>query len=190
MDNKSKHLLTVSGLTIATLFVISLLGWGLTTDPNLAPDMMTGNQAPNFDSLLLQGDSDFGLTEAEIGSKLSLEHLRGRELVLNFWASWCVSCREEAIILENFWQQHRSEGVLVVGIAIQDSIEAAGAFAKHFGKTYILAVDDQGSVPINYGVTGVPETFFIRKDGTIHSKYAGPMTTEMLNQRLKDLRSS
>ncbi|MDD9951292.1 MAG: TlpA disulfide reductase family protein [Zetaproteobacteria bacterium] len=190
MRSISQHKLTVLLATLGAGIVLALLGWGLTINPNKAPNALVGRQAPEFEALLLQGDQDFGISTAQTGEYLNLSQLRGRELVLNFWASWCVSCREEALILENFWKQHRSEGVVVVGIAIQDEASAAQAFAKHFGKTYILAVDEAGSTPIHYGVTGVPETYFIRKDGTILDKYAGPLTPELLEKYLAEMRGA
>jgi cytochrome c biogenesis protein CcmG/thiol:disulfide interchange protein DsbE len=105
-------------------------------------------------------------------------------LILNFWASWCVSCRTEAHELESFWKAYRDQGVKVVGIAIQDEQEAAKKFAQYYGKTYILGLDEDGKAAIDYGVSGVPETFLIDRDGVIRHKEIGPVSAAMLKNLL------
>lgn len=120
--------------------------------------------------------------------KIFLRNLRGRLVVLNFWASWCVSCREEARELETFWQRVREQGIIVMGVAIQDTPEAAREFAKNHGKSYPIAIDSSGKTSLDYGVSGVPETFIIDKDGVIRHKETGPVTAELLqNLSLKYL---
>ena len=103
--------------------------------------------------------------------------------MLNFWASWCYSCRAEAVDFERFWKERQD--IAVVGIAIQDTVEAAKAFAAQYGKTYILGLDTDGKIALDYGVTGVPETFFINANGVIVHKETGPVTEKMLQKYSK-----
>ena len=114
--------------------------------------------------------------------------MKGRPVVLNFWASWCVSCRQEAVELEKFWQAHKDQ-VLVVGIAIQDSAEDSKRFAAYFGKTYAIGLDEDGKAAIDYGVSGVPETFLIDAQGVIRHKEIGPVEATQLSQLIGKITS-
>jgi cytochrome c biogenesis protein CcmG/thiol:disulfide interchange protein DsbE len=138
--------------------------------------------AQDFSADFLQGDPSLTLLD---GQRIQLGDLKGRPVVLNFWASWCVSCRQEARYFETFWQSHKDKGVMVVGVAIQDTPEAAKDFAKVYGKTYPLALDTSGKAGIDYGVYGVPETFFIDKNGVVRHKETGPMSIALLEEKLK-----
>ena len=117
----------------------------------------------------------------------ALDDFKGRPVVVNFWASWCVSCREEARELEKFWQAVKGKNVAVVGVAIQDTVEAAQKFAKQYGKTYILGLDEDGKAAIDYGVAGVPETFIIDASGVIVHKETGPVTAQKLEEAVAGL---
>lgn len=184
-SSKRRHYV-VTGLLVlvATTFVLLLLR-GLGSDPTKVPSALIGKPAQPFDVSWLQGKELFpGVGQTAI----RLSDFKGKPIVLNFWASWCVSCREEAALFQAFWEAHRDRGdVVVIGIAIQDTPEEAMKFAKFFGKTYILGLDQNGKASIDYGVYGVPETFFIDSAGIIKHKEAGPVTTKMLEQKLAEL---
>lgn len=110
---------------------------------------------------------------------MSLQDYRGKVVVLNFWASWCYpACYEEAPVLERGWRQYRERGVAVVGVDIQDTVEAAKKFIRTFDLTFPNAPDFTGTVSIGYGVYGVPETFFIDRRGRIRAKHVGAVTDE------------
>jgi cytochrome c biogenesis protein CcmG/thiol:disulfide interchange protein DsbE len=134
------------------------------------PSALVGKDAATFSVPIL--DSPDG--------KLDLSAFKGRPVILNFWASWCTSCREEAEMLETFWQMSKDKGIQVIGIAVQDSKEAALEFARRAGKTFPVGIDESGKVGLDYGVYGVPETFFIDASGIIRYKEAGPLTREVL----------
>jgi cytochrome c biogenesis protein CcmG/thiol:disulfide interchange protein DsbE len=119
---------------------------------------------------------------------VALEDLKGSPVIINFWASWCSSCAEEANIFESFWKKHSSEGVKVLGIAVHDKAEDAMSFARSLGKTYAIGLDEEGHAALNYGVTGVPETVFINAEGLVVHKEVGPMTTALLDKYLAELR--
>ena len=113
---------------------------------------------------------------------------KGNIMILNFWASWCQECQTEAVILEKFFKKYgvNNKELVMIGIAIQDTPEKAKAFAKHFGKTYLLGLDDKaGNIALNYGIYGVPETFSIDSGGKVFHKNIGMVTTELMEQKLK-----
>jgi len=107
------------------------------------------------------------------GGTLELAELRGRYVVLNFWASWCIPCKDEAPLLERAWREYRDQGLVVVGVNIQDLEPEARKFIAQTGATYPEVRDRDGTVSRAYGITGVPETFFINREGRIVSKFPG-----------------
>ena len=107
------------------------------------------------------------------GKRVSLSDLRGHAIVMNFWAAWCVPCREEAPLLEGIWNEYREKGLVVLGVDTQDLSEPAQGFITRFGITYPNVRDPDGTVAHLFGATGVPETFFIGADGRILGKFPG-----------------
>jgi cytochrome c biogenesis protein CcmG, thiol:disulfide interchange protein DsbE len=107
------------------------------------------------------------------GPPISLAALRGHPVILNFWASWCITCRDEAPLLEATWREFRAQGLVVIGVDMQDLEAAARAFLHEFHITYPTLRDPDGSVARRFDATGVPETFFIGRDGLIHGKFPG-----------------
>jgi len=107
------------------------------------------------------------------GPPLSLSGLRGHPVIVNFWASWCIPCRDEAPLLEGIWQEFQSRGLIVLGVGTQDLEAPARAFLGEFRITYPNVRDPDGSVARLFGTTGVPETFFVGKDGRIRGKFPG-----------------
>ncbi|MCP4297932.1 MAG: redoxin domain-containing protein, partial [Proteobacteria bacterium] len=102
-----------------------------------------------------------------------------------FWASWCVACRQEAHILEAAHQKYFPKGAVFIGIAINDTRSASLSFIERYGKTYNLAPDDKtGNISLNYGVTAVPETFFIDKAGIIREKILGAVQKRSIEKFL------
>jgi cytochrome c biogenesis protein CcmG/thiol:disulfide interchange protein DsbE len=154
--------------------IVAMFAWALSREQTLASPLV-GKSAPAFSMPLYAADST-----------LSLAKLRGTPVVLNFWASWCLACRDEARVLEAGWQRYGPE-VAFVGIAVNDEEGAAKDFIRRFGKTYHLGSDVDGSAAVEYGLYGVPETFFIGKDGTILSRHIGPLTADDLDRRIAEL---
>ena len=114
------------------------------------------------------------------GSRLNLSDHMGKAIVINFWASWCLPCREEAVDLERTWNAHKSSNVLFIGINIQDSHDAAMEFIKEFGVTYPNGSDAKGKITIDYGVVGLPVTFFVGTDGVVQRRWVGPVSESIL----------
>jgi cytochrome c biogenesis protein CcmG/thiol:disulfide interchange protein DsbE len=101
-------------------------------------------------------------------------------VVLNFWASWCLPCREEAPLLEEGWRTYREEGVVFLGVNIWDAEEDALGFLDEFSITYPNAPDADGRVTTTYRVTGVPTTFFISRDGKVVRSWPGALSLRNL----------
>ena len=126
--------------------------------------------------------------QAEYGPTLELSAYEGQPKVINFWASWCVPCYEEAPMLEAAWERY-GDRVLFVGVQAQDKgkREDGRKFIGDFGLTFPNGYDDDSRAFIDYGVFGVPETFFVRADGTLAYKHAGAVTADVLETQLEAL---
>jgi cytochrome c biogenesis protein CcmG/thiol:disulfide interchange protein DsbE len=122
---------------------------------------------------------DFTFTTQD-GSKLSSQSLRGRGVVLNFWASWCVPCQDEAPVLAKVARDYETQGVSFVGLSEWDTDSDLRSFLTRYSVGYQNGVDTGGKLAIDLGVTGIPETFFIRPDGTFASHWIGPLKEDQL----------
>lgn len=161
---------------LSVLPVLALLAYGFRTDPRAIPSPLVGRPA-----------SAFSLTTFD-GAPITLAGLRGKVVVLNFWASWCnPACYDEAPVLERAWRTYRDRGVVVVGIDMQDTPEAARAFIQRFELSFLNAPDPHGKLAVEYGVYGVPETFFVARDGTIRAKHVGALTDDVVRATLEPL---
>ena len=116
---------------------------------------------------------NFTLSRLDRPGKLELASLRGKVVVLNFWASWCVPCKEEAPEIEKLWKEFRPRGVVVVGVDSKDATEDARSFMRRYGITYPVVHDGGGDLWGPYGVTGVPETRLISRRGKFVKQYGG-----------------
>jgi cytochrome c biogenesis protein CcmG/thiol:disulfide interchange protein DsbE len=176
LKRPKKHIYITMVIATLSIVFIGLLTKGLTLDQTKVPPVNVDKPAKAFRVAWIQGQEHLS---GEKGRTFRLEDFRGKRLVLNFWASWCVSCRQEAHELEAFWRSH-GEDIQVVGIAIQDEPSDTKAFIKKFGKTYIIGLDEDGKAAIDYGVSGVPETFIIDEKGMVLHKETGPVSKQML----------
>lgn len=114
------------------------------------------------------------------GGKLELANQLGKPMVINFWASWCSPCRDEAAGLERTWRAYADDGVLFVGVNIQDSVQNALDYNKEFDVTYPNGHDSDGKITVDYGVVGLPVTFFVGRDGVVEGRWVGALPESRL----------
>jgi cytochrome c biogenesis protein CcmG/thiol:disulfide interchange protein DsbE len=173
------------------LLLVALLIYGVTAQsPNAGiDDALSRGQttiAPAFRLEKRQGGSLGPLLQPRLAAvfahpTVALGELRGTPVVLNFWASWCVPCQEEASTLEKAWrQQARPRGVLFLGLDMQDVTGDARGFMRHYAIDYPNIRDPNHDVARSYGVTGVPETFFIGSGGQIVGHVIGSSSPAQL----------
>ena len=155
--------------------LILILARGFGSDPHEVPFMLKGKPAP-----------DFSLQELRGQNRVTLSRLRGRPVIINFWATWCGPCKLEHPVLD-WGQRQYGEQVAFLGVVFEDTAENAGEFLKRSPPTYPQLWDPLSQMAVDYGVAGVPETYFIDGKGIIRSKYVGPIPPEELSARVKDL---
>src|SRR5262249_45424003 len=130
VNTRRRHVMVSLAIAGAAAVLIGLLSYGLMIDPTKVPPANIGKDAEPFRVSWVQGET---LIQTKENGFVSLADLKGKPVVLNFWASWCVSCRQEAHELEKFWRANKDK-VVVLGVAIQDTKEEAKKFADYFGK--------------------------------------------------------
>ena len=156
---------------IAPFLVLALCGVVLLPRP--APTLAgIGEPAPGF----VLSDLD--------GNRLSLGDLRGRPVIVNFWASNCPPCIDEFPLLTSAAAAHRRDGLAVVGVVVRDSSVAAREFMARVGATWRSAMDPGDAVAMQYGIIGPPDSFFIDRDGVVVSRQIGPLSAADLERRL------
>lgn len=167
---------------------VALLGYGLTRDPYVLPSPLVGSPAPAFGLPVMSPVPDPDLARWEGRDTVRLGDLEGGVAVLNFWASWCLACREEHAALSAAADRYRDRGVRFHGILFQDSPPAARRFIREMGgQTYPTLLDPDSRVALDYGVYGVPETYFLGADGSVAHRHIGPVTAQILRSRLDSL---
>lgn len=155
------------------LVVIALLGYGLTSAPPAPPQI--GSPVPDFN------------LRAFDGSPMNLSSHRGQVVVVNFFASWCDPCREEAAAIQQTWQTFQGSDVQFFGIAYKDAASRAQEFLSEFNAGYPSTADLGNRTARAYGVTGVPETYVIDQQGNLVRHYLGAITQAQLSQDIEQL---
>lgn len=187
---RSRPWVRIAVVVFALLF-LALLAYGVLSeapDGTIDESLARGEPAaaPGFDLPVLQrGDPGAGssdtVTRAASDGGVSLDELRGAPVVLNFWASWCDPCRAEAEALEGEWREARGRGTLFVGVNMQDLTDDAREFMDEFGNTYLNVRDESNRVALDWGVTGLPETFFLSAEGQVVAHAIGAISREQLD---------
>jgi cytochrome c biogenesis protein CcmG/thiol:disulfide interchange protein DsbE len=163
----------VFGIGVILLIGLFLaFAWQLQTREST---QLQGNMAPQFELTTFEGD------------QITLSELQGQIVVVNFWASWCVECYDEAPLLEEAYQDFKDQGVVFLGVDYLDTEKEAQVYISQYGITYPNGYDLRSEISETFQLTGVPETFFIDRDGSIHHVQIGPIERPQLYQLLQDL---
>jgi cytochrome c biogenesis protein CcmG, thiol:disulfide interchange protein DsbE len=152
--------------------LLGLLGWGL-VQVNSGP--VNSGPAP-----------DFTITSFD-GETIRLSELQGQVVIINFWASWCPPCREEAAYLEATWRNYRDQEVVFIGIDYVDTEKAALAYIDEFDITYFNGPDVGTRISQTYRIKGVPETYYVAKNGEVRGVKIGPLSPPELDQWIETL---
>jgi cytochrome c biogenesis protein CcmG, thiol:disulfide interchange protein DsbE len=166
----------LSSVASAVVLVSALFADALTRDPTVVKSALLDRPAP-----------DFVLRTMDGGRLVRLSDLRGQVVVINFWASWCAECRIEHDALEAAWQRYRDQGVVLIGIPFQDRPSASRAYLRELGGDWPILADPGDRVALRFGVYGVPETFFIDRQGRIAAKHVSAVSYEMLTDTIARL---
>ncbi len=166
---RPNYKLLVGGLLLVVPFVI-LLAVSFGRDPRATPDALNGQPAPAFDLI----DMD--------GNPVSLADFQGKPVVMNFWSTWCGPCKiEHPLLLE---APSHFPNVVFLGVVYQDDAAKARVYLDRAGSAYPHLVDPAGRLAVDYGVTGVPETYFIDAEGNIAYKHKGALSPGVLYEHL------
>ncbi len=152
--------------------LLGFLGWGLyksSTGPRAS------GMAPDF------------TIQSFTGQNVTLSQLKGQVVIVNFWASWCPPCREEAAYLEQTWRKYQGKGVMFVGVDWVDTPTNAQAYIKEFSITYPNGPDIGTKAAQAYRIQGVPETFFVDRRGNLRGVHIGPLQAPELDQKIDEL---
>lgn len=152
--------------------LLALLGWGLV---QVNSSQVDAGMAP-----------DFTITSFE-GETITLSDLRGQVVIINFWASWCPPCREEAPYLEATWRKYQDQGVVFIGVDYVDTEKEALAYIEEFGITYFNGRDLGTRISQDYRMDGVPETYYVAKNGELRGVKIGPLAPPELDEKIEEL---
>ena len=174
----SRRTLVIAVVVVPVLGLLAILAWasvssgpargGLAVNESFIELDVDAEAAPDF-TLPLIGGGETGSAE-----------LRGQVVMVDFWASWCPPCRDEAPVLAQAYREYRDRGVEFVGVNLWDNSGDAEVFLKQEGHEYPNGIDKDGKIAISYGVRGIPEKFFISREGLIVRKFSGPMDADRL----------
>ena len=175
MRGRTKLLLQAASVALVASLV-ALLAWQLATKDDgagLVKSVKRGETPPAPALSLPRLDGD---------GTVSLASLRGKAVVVNFWASWCEPCKKEAPLLEQAWQENRADGLVVLGVDARDIRSDARTFARRYGISYPVLHDGPGSSLDHWGTTGFPETWWVDRQGRLVGYKEGQVTQEDLDR--------
>ena len=182
-----KRIFLIFTVTVPIVALIILLGWALAKSDTKLEGVLVNTTSKETNQQNVPA-RDFTLALYD-GQELRLSDLRPDVVVVDFWASWCPPCHEEALGLVQVYKEYVDRGVMFVGISIWDSESEAKNYIQQYGVTYPNGTDLNGLIAIDYGVRGIPEKVFIDKDGIVMKNVSGPMSVSDLKGVLDELLS-
>lgn len=169
---KSVGLIGAAGFLAAMLWIF-YQGFG--TDPHAVPFLLEGKPAPRF-----------AMKRLDTGETVKLETFIGKPIVLNFWATWCGPCKLEHPVLEWAYRTYGKE-VVFLGIVFEDTEENTKRFLRENGGSFTQLYDPTSTVAVDFAVSGVPETYFIDRQGIIKGKVAEPIDPRTMQERIAEI---
>jgi cytochrome c biogenesis protein CcmG/thiol:disulfide interchange protein DsbE len=174
----NRRILVLSLIILTVVGFVALLWGGLAGKEPLTSRSgaaRINHLAPDFTLPLFSGDN------------FTLSNLEGKPVVINFWASWCPPCRTEAPALEKVWQLYKDKDVIFIGVDVQDNEADAQTFITEFGITYPNGPDAGSKISIDYGVAGLPVTFFTNREGRITNRWVGAISEGLLIANIEEI---
>ncbi len=181
----SKRGWILMGSAVPLIALFALLGWALARSGG-NPSGFGVNSELGEVAVASERAWEFSLSLLD-GGTLALADLRGKVVMVDFWASWCPPCRIEAPVLAKVYREYAGQPVEFVGVDIWDARQDARQFISKYGVSYPSGVDAEGTIAINYGVRGIPEKFFIDREGILVKKIIGPVDEATLRETLDEL---
>lgn len=182
--NWKRSLMTVAAVGVP---IIALLSYGMTRDPRSIPSPLPGHASPVFTRAVFAPGEDATLRRA-VGDSVRLAEHKGQVVVVNFWASWCLACRDEHETLSMIARRYAGQGVRFYGLLYNDEpSNGIKWIAQMGGQAYPALEDPRARTAIDYGLYGVPETFVVDQRGIVARKYLGPVRPGELSQLLDSL---
>ena len=167
------------GVVVAVAALVVVLVLAFRRDPHDLRTGTVGKPAAAFTLRQLDGSGDLVITPGN-----------GKIVVVNFFASWCIPCKQENPSLVRVYERYRASDVVFVGVLYQDGQDAGLGYVRDNGVVWPTADDDQGRVAFSYGVFGIPETYFIGRDGVIAGRHIGPIDESTLVTGIECLRTN
>ncbi|MBX7100323.1 MAG: redoxin domain-containing protein [Myxococcaceae bacterium] len=173
MSKTAWALFAVLGVALGAMWLVFHKSFG--NDPHAVPFELAGKPAPRFT-----------MKRLDTGELVKLEDFIGRPIVLNFWATWCGPCKEEHPVLQWAYQKWQRD-VVFLGVVFEDTEENTKAFLVQNGSSWPQLYDPKSTVAVDFGVAGVPETYFINRSGVIVGKYPYPIDPQTMTKRISEI---
>jgi cytochrome c biogenesis protein CcmG, thiol:disulfide interchange protein DsbE len=171
-SHQVRRYITVIAAFAFVFALLALVGWGLAKAQR---GQVSSGKAPDFTMNSFDGKT------------VHLQDLRGKVVILNFWASWCKPCRDEAAYLESTWRKYKDQGVVFIGVDYVDTEPEALKYIREFDISYFNGPDLGTRVSQAYNIKGVPETFYISKNDEVRGMKIGPLQAPELDDKIEEL---